>query len=143
MEVLRSSSREDGIMTTNSAVQDEVTAATIAAIERFNVAFNQRDVPAVMAAMTDDCIFESTCPPPDGVRYVGQEAVRAVWEGLFSGSPDVTFEAEELYAVGDRCTVRWLMRYTGDDGSAQHLRGIDAFRVRDGKVSEKLAYVKG
>ena len=123
-------------------VQDEVTAATIAAIERFNVAFNQRDVPAVMAAMTDDCIFESTAPP-DGNRYVGQEAVAAVWTGLFTASPDVTFEAEELYAVGDRCTVRWLMRYTGDDGSAQHLRGIDAFRVRDGKVSEKLAYVKG
>jgi hypothetical protein len=36
-----------------------------------------------------------------------------------------------------------LMRYTGQDGSAQHLRGVDVFRVRDGKVSEKLAYVKG
>lgn len=130
-------------MTVSSAALDEVTAATVAAIERFNVAFNQRDVPAVMAAMTDDCVFESTCPPPDGVRYEGQDAVRAVWEGLFSGSPDVTFEVEELYAVGDRCTVRWLMRYTGQDGSAQHLRGIDAFRVRDGKVAEKLAYVKG
>jgi ketosteroid isomerase-like protein len=119
------------------------TSATLAAIERFNVAFNARDVDAVMAAMTDDCLFESTCPPPDGVRYEGQAAVRQVWEGLFSASPDVTFEAEDVFAVDDRCTVRWLMRYTGDNGAAQHLRGVDVFRVRDGKVAEKLAYVKG
>jgi ketosteroid isomerase-like protein len=130
-------------MTTGHTAQDTVTTATIAAIERFNDAFNRRDVPAVMAAMTDDCVFESTYPPPDGVRYVGQDAVRKVWEGLFTSSPDVTFEAEELFAVDDRCTVRWLMRYTGDDGTARHLRGVDVFRVRDGKVSEKLAYVKG
>lgn len=130
-------------MSISSAVHDEVTVATIAAIERFNTAFNQRDVAAVMAAMTDDCIFESTCPPPDGVRFVGQEAVAAVWHGLFTGSPDVTFETEDLIAVGDRCTTQWVMRYTGDDGSAQHLRGVDVFRVRDGKVAEKFAYVKG
>jgi ketosteroid isomerase-like protein len=119
------------------------TPATLAAIERFNAAFNQRDVAAVMAAMTDDCVFESTCPPPDGVRYEGQAAVRQVWETLFTASPDVTFEAEEMFAVEDRCVVRWLMRYTGDDGTPRHLRGVDVFRVRDGKVAEKLAYVKG
>ena len=27
---------------------------------RFNEAFNRHDVDAVMAAMTDDCVFEST-----------------------------------------------------------------------------------
>jgi ketosteroid isomerase-like protein len=129
-------------MSISSAARDEVTTATIAAIERFNTAFNQRDVPAVMAAMTDDCIFESTAPP-DGDRYVGQEAVAAIWHGLFTASPDVTFETEDLIAVGDRCTTQWVMRYTGDDGSAQHLRGVDVFRVRDGKVAEKFAYVKG
>jgi ketosteroid isomerase-like protein len=88
-------------------------------------------------------VFESTCPPPDGVRYKGQAAVRQVWIALFTGSPDVTFEAEETFAVDDRCVVRWLMRYTGADGTPQHLRGVDVFRVRDGKVAEKLAYVKG
>jgi len=29
------------------------------------------------------------------------------------------------------------------DGQPWHLRGVDVFRVRDGKVAEKLAYVKG
>lgn len=124
-------------------VTGTAAAATLAAIERFNAAFNRHDVDAVMAAMTEDCVFESTCPPPDGVRHVGQAAVRAVWQELFRGSPDVRFTAEETFAMDDRCVVRWLMRYTGEDGSPRRLRGVDVFRVRDGKVAEKLAYVKG
>ena len=96
-----------------------------------------------MAAMTDDCVFESTYPPPDGQRFEGQEAVRAAWEDLFRSSPDATFETEELFVVDDRCTARWIYRYTGVDGTTHHIRGVDVFRVRDGKVAEKLSYVKG
>ena len=74
-------------MTLSQTAPDEVTAATIAAIERFNVAFNNHDVHGVMAAMTDDCVFESTGPQPDGARFEGQAAVREVWEGFFGSSP--------------------------------------------------------
>jgi ketosteroid isomerase-like protein len=130
-------------MTISHAAQDEVTAATVAAIERFNIAFNNRDVPGVMAAMTDDCVFESTSPQPDGARFEGQTAVRKVWEDFFGSSPGATFETEELFATGDRCVVRWLYRWTDEEGKDGHIRGVDVFRVRDGKVSEKLAYVKG
>lgn len=117
---------------------DPQTNATLAAIERFNTAFNQHDVDAVMALMTDDCVFENTYPPPDGERFVGQAAVRACWEGLFAGSPTAQFEAEEVFAAGDRAVVRW--RYSWGSG---HVRGVDVMRVRDGKVAEKLSYVKG
>jgi len=119
------------------------TASTLEAIKRFDAAFNRHDVDAVMAAMTDDCVFESTYPPPDGQRFEGQEAVRAAWEDLFRSSPDATFETEELFVVDDRCTARWIYRYTGVDGTTHHIRGVDVFRVRDGKVAEKLSYVKG
>jgi hypothetical protein len=33
--------------------------------------------------------------------------------------------------------------WTNGDGSASSLRGVDVLRVRDGKVAEKFAYVKG
>lgn len=122
---------------------DTLTASTIAAIERFNEAFNRHDVDAIMAQMTDDCVFESTSPPPDGPRYVGQAAVRAVWDQFFRSSPHAHFEAEDLFAAGDRCTVRWRYRWVDEHGQAGHIRGVDVFRVRDGKVAEKLAYVKG
>jgi len=125
-------------------LRDDVqTAATVATIEGFNEAFNRHDVDAIMALMTDDCVFESTSPPPDGPRYVGQAAVRAVWEAFFRSSPNAHFEAEEQFAAGDRCTVRWRYRWVDADGQQGHIRGVDVFRVRDGKVAEKLAYVKG
>ena len=57
----------------------EQEAATLAAVDRFNEAFNRHDVDAVMDAMTDDCVFESTSPPA-GERHVGQAAVRAAWK---------------------------------------------------------------
>jgi len=123
-------------MQTETAVA--TTAATMDTIRRFNDAFNAHDVDAVMGLMTDDCVFESTAPAPDGDRVVGQAAVRRVWEDLFRSSPDAHFDAEEILVVDDRCVVRW--RYTFGQG---HVRGVDVMRVRDGRVAEKLSYVKG
>jgi len=91
----------------------------------------------VMAAMTPDCVFEDTSPP-DGRRHVGAVAVRAAWESLFAASPDATFTTEEIVEAGDRVVARW--RYDYGDG---HVRGVDLFTVRDGRVAEKLSYVKG
>jgi ketosteroid isomerase-like protein len=122
---------------------DASGAATLAAIQRFNDAFDRHDVPAIMAAMTDDCVFEDTEPPPDGGRYVGQAAVRAYWERFFEESPRAVFETEDLFVTGDRATVRWIYRWIDGSGTAGHIRGVDVFRVRDGKVAEKLSYVKG
>lgn len=117
-------------------------AATLAAVERFNAAFNRHDVDAVMAAMTDDCVFESTAPP-FGERYVGAVEVRGAWEAFFAASPTARFDAEETIVAGDRCVVRWRYSWTGDDGEPRAVRGVDVITVRDGRVAEKLAYVKG
>jgi ketosteroid isomerase-like protein len=125
-----------------STTTDTATAATVAAVERFNEAFNRHDVDAVMAAMTDDCVFDNTRPPPEGERFVGQEAVRGFWEAFFERSPQAHFDTEEIFAVADRCVVRWVYHWVRDDKPG-HIRGVDVFRVRDQKVAEKLSYVKG
>lgn len=122
---------------------DELTAATIATVEQFNDALNRHDVDAVMALMTDDCIFENTYPAPDGERYTGQAAVRGFWEEMLRNSPSAHFDTEEMFAHGDRCTARWVYTYVSGDGTKGHIRGADIFKVRDGKVAEKFAYVKG
>ncbi|HEX7118257.1 MAG TPA: nuclear transport factor 2 family protein [Longimicrobiales bacterium] len=122
--------------------QDPVTEATIAAVDRFNEAFNAHDVDAIMEAMTEDCVFDNTRPPPDGERFEGQAAVRASWEAMFRRSPHARFETEEMFAAGDRRVVRWTYHWIRD-GRPGHVRGVDIFRVRDGKVAEKLSYVKG
>jgi ketosteroid isomerase-like protein len=111
------------------------------AVDRFNEAFNRHDVDAVMATMTDDCVFESTSPP-DGERHEGAAAVRAAWEAFFASSPTARFDAEDVIASGDRAVMQWRYSWS-DDGGEHHIRGVDVLRVRDGKVAEKFAYVKG
>lgn len=123
--------------------QGNSAAATIAAVQRFNDAFNRHDVAAVLECMTDDCIFEDTWPPPDGKRYQGQAEVRIAWEEFFSSSPHAVFEFEEIFACGNRCVVRWTYRWLDREGRPGHVRGVDVMRVRDGRVAEKLSYVKG
>jgi ketosteroid isomerase-like protein len=117
---------------------DEQTASTLAAVARFNAAFDRHDVDGIIAASTEDCVFENTGPAPDGDRYEGAAAVRGFWERFFKENPRAKFVTEEQFAAGDRCVVRW--RY---DWGGGHVRGVDVFRVRDGRVAEKLAYVKG
>lgn len=116
--------------------------STRAAVERFNDAFNRHDVDGIMRCMTEDCVFENTRPAPDGTRISGHAAVRAFWEQFFARSPHARFDTEELIAAGDRCVVRWRYSWVRDDVPG-HVRGVDIFRVRDGKVAEKLSYVKG
>ena len=122
--------------------ENDTTNLTLAAVEKFNSAFNRHDVDGVMNAMTEDCVFENTNPPPDGSRLVGAIAVRAFWEKFFAANPDARFEAEEMFAKDDRCVVRWIYRKT-KEGKPWHLRGVDIFKVRNGKVAEKFSYVKG
>jgi len=60
----------------------------------------------------------------------------------FARNPDARFEAEEMIVSGDRAVVRWVYRKMRN-GQPWHIRGVDVFTVRDGKVAAKLAYVKG
>lgn len=118
------------------------TQETIETVDRFNEAFNRHDVDAVMNLMTDDVVFDNTVPP-DGERYEGQEAVRGFWDRFFAANPGAWFDSEDTFAVDDRCVVQWLFTFDRSNPDGGHVRGVDLFRVRDGKVAEKLSYVKG
>jgi len=115
---------------------------TRAVIDRFNEAFNRHDADALASLLTDDTVFEDTSPAPDGQRIEGKTAVVAYWRGWFARNPDAKFEAEDVIVSGDRAVVRWVY-HKMRNGQPWHLRGVDVFTVRDGKVAAKLAYVKG
>jgi hypothetical protein len=119
------------------------TEETRDVIDRFNEAFNNHDVDGVMALMTDDVVFDNTSPAPDGTRVEGQADVRAFWEKFFAGNPRAWFDTEDMFVTDDRCTTRWRFTFDKDAPEKGHIRGADVFKVRDGKVCEKLSYVKG
>lgn len=111
-------------------------------VNRFNDAVNKQDSVTVAALLTDDTVFENTNPAPDGTRLEGKAAVAAFWTKWFAANAGATFEAEETIVAGNKVTVRWIYRKLRD-GKPWHLRGIDVFTVRDGKIAAKLSYVKG
>jgi ketosteroid isomerase-like protein len=110
------------------------TAAVVAA---FGAAWGAHELDKALSMITDDCVFEATGPAPDGVPHKGRDEIRRAWEPIFNDT-DSRFEVEESIVCGDRVVERWCYSWNGG-----HIRGVDLFRVRDGLVAEKLAYVKG
>jgi ketosteroid isomerase-like protein len=115
---------------------------TRTAIEKFNEAFNRHDADALATLLTEDTVFEDTSPAPDGRRVEGKTGVVTFWREWFMRNANARFEAEELIVSGNRATVLWVYRKMRN-GQPWHLRGVDIFTVRDGKIAAKLAYVKG
>ena len=110
---------------------------TRAAIERFHDALNGHDIDSLSRLVHEECVFETT-DTPNGTRHVCRAAVLRACQDFFEQSPGARFEIEEIVTVDDRAFVRW--RYDWGDG---HVRGVDVMRVREGKVVETFAYVKG
>ncbi|MEI2692949.1 MAG: nuclear transport factor 2 family protein [Anaerolineae bacterium] len=109
----------------------------------FNDALNRHDVPAMMALMSEDCVFENTSPAPDGTRYVGKEAVAQFWQEFFRAAPQARIQVEEIFGLGWRCVIRWRYDWVDAAGQPGHVRGVNIFTVKDGLINEKLSYVKG
>ena len=122
--------------------QDLSATETIELIGKLDDAVNRRDIDGMMTLVTDDIVWETT-GAPDGQRFEGRAAVRAAGAEFFKSSPNAHFEAEETIALGDRAVVRWLYRWVDQDGNAGHVRGVDVYKIRDGKACEILSYVKG
>ena len=116
----------------NAQMQDALSV-----VEAFGEAWAAHDLDAVLALITDDCIFDATGPAPDGRTHVGRDAIRDAWRNIFADTAS-QFDAEETFDCEDRVVQRW--RYSWDGG---HIRGVDLFTVRGGKVAAKLSYVKG
>ena len=125
--------------TQNAESAEQATRSTV---EKFNQTFNRHDADMLANLLTEDTVFEDTSPAPDGRRIEGKAAVVEFWREWFGHNADARFEAEEMIVSGNRATVLWVYRKMRN-GQQWHLRGVDIFTVREGKIAAKLAYVKG
>jgi limonene-1,2-epoxide hydrolase len=109
----------------------------------FNEAFNRHDVAGMMQHMSEDCVFETTNPAPNGAKFTGKADVAQFWHTFFRESPHAHIEIEEIFGAGLRCIMRWRYDWVDPAGTKGHVRGVDIFQVRNGLICEKLSYVKG
>src|SRR5262247_3954444 len=119
------------------------TMVTVKDLEAFGDGWNRHDVDYLMTFMTDDCVFElSAGPDPWGKRFVGKDAVREGFAGVFKRFPDVHFGNTRHFVSGDRGLSEWLFTGTTADGKKVEVTGCDVFTFRGDKIAVKNSYLK-
>ncbi len=112
-------------------------------LQSFADAFNAHDIKAIMAHMTDDCVFEASAGPDvDGQKFIGQEQVKKAFEDVFSTFPDAHWSNPRHFIVGERGFTEWIFIGTNKDGVKVEVAGCDLFTFKDGKIAVKNSYRK-
>jgi steroid delta-isomerase-like uncharacterized protein len=100
------------------------------AVLSYKEAFNNRDVDAILALLSEDCIFE---PAQNGLILKGKAAIKTYLTEFFTKLPDKKLKGIDIFQAGFHVVFRWEL-----DGK----RGVDIFDFREGLISEKLSYQK-
>lgn len=117
-----------------------VTAEMLAA---YSAAFNRHDVDALLAVMTEDCVFDTAGgTEAHGTRHVGKAAVGAAFAQVWASFPDAHWGEDRHFVHGDRGVSEWLFTGTRADGKRVEAEGCDLFTFRDGKIAVKRAFRK-
>jgi steroid delta-isomerase-like uncharacterized protein len=121
-------------------------------IDRYNGAWNDHDVEAIVSMHTDDSVFENHTT---GDVNIGRDAIRTAITGIFGVFPDLSFEARSQYLRDDLVVQEWTARGTHEGamsrsgmtieptGRAVEYRGMDIIPIRDGLVARKDVYSDG
>lgn len=112
-------------------------------LDAFAAAWNRHDVDALMACMTDDCVFEAAAGKEvSGTRSVGRDAVRRAYAAVFETYPDARWNQPRHFVAGDRAVSEWTFTGTTRDGAKVEVNGCDLFTLRGGKIAVKNSYRK-
>jgi ketosteroid isomerase-like protein len=123
-------------------IRMERLEAAVRTVITFTQAFNQHDLWSILSLFSQDCVYEAASPAPDGVVYRGKASVKEYWQGFFEGHRNAHLKIEETIGFGQRCIAVWRCDWMDASGSAQHLRGVDLFRLENSLIAEQISYTK-
>jgi hypothetical protein len=90
----------------------EVDPAEYAAIrelwKQHSIAEDDRDLPGLIATLTDDCVYTVE---PDGARWEGHEGAARFYTELLTAFPDIHFDLTDI-VIGPQGVCEWA-RVTG------------------------------
>jgi steroid delta-isomerase-like uncharacterized protein len=119
------------------------------AIGRYNEAWNDHDLDAIIAMHAEDMVFENHTA---GESAQGADEVREHIGSIFETWPDIRFETRRLYARDGVVTQEWTASATHTNtmrrgnlvaeptGNRIEWRGIDVIPFEDGLVKRKDVY---
>ncbi|MGZ8702624.1 MAG: nuclear transport factor 2 family protein [Gaiellaceae bacterium] len=124
-------------------MSNAIAEVTTAVLQDFADAWNRHDIDALMAYMSDDCVFEASAGPDVcGTRCAGRDAVRAGFAEVWKTFPDAHWGNARHLVLGDRGVSEWTFTGTRNDGTRVEVDGCDLFTFRGGKIALKNSYRK-
>ena len=117
-------------------------------IDRYNRAWNEHDVDAIIAMHAPDMVFENHTA---GERAGGSQ-VREHISRIFAAWPDIAFATRRLYVREDLVVQEWTARAThtremrrgeivaAPSGRRVEWEGLDVIPFEDGQVKRKDVY---
>ncbi len=113
-------------------------------LEAFAQAWSRHDIEALMACMTDDCVFHTSAGPGAcGTRYIGYEAVRNGFMKAWADFPDAQWTRARHAVTGRRGVSEWTFVGTrASDGQRIEVDGCDLFTFHGDKIRVKDSWRK-
>jgi steroid delta-isomerase-like uncharacterized protein len=112
-------------------------------LKAYAEAWNNHDIDALMAYMTNDCIFEAASGEEEwGTRYQGADEVRKRFQAVWKDIPDAHWSRDRHFISGDSGLSEWVFTGTTNDGKNIEMQGCDVFTFRAGKIYKKSTYLK-
>jgi ketosteroid isomerase-like protein len=109
-------------------------------IERLAEAMNQHDLDGAVGLVHED--YRSEQPAHPGRAFVGRAQMRANWEAMFAGIPDLRVEILGSVQGGVTAWTEWRWTGTRTDGVAVDVRGVTLFEIRDGEIVAGRLYME-
>ena len=121
-------------------------------IDRYNEAWNDHDVDAIVAMHSDDSVFENHTT---GDLNEGKDEIAKAINGIFTVFPDLAFETRRQYIRDDLVVQEWTARGTHlgkmmraglevePTGRTVEYRGMDVIPIAHGLVARKDVYSDG
>lgn len=106
--------------------------ANIRLINRFNEAWEAMDLEAVVATMTEDCVYRQTQDTPP---VTGHQAIIDKMQPLVDSSYAITYDSLETFARGPVVVNRRIDIYHSDTRPLEW-EGIGLFLIEDGLIRE-------
>ena len=113
---------------------------TLEIITQFNLAFQKKDPTLLHKIVDTNCVMEGSMPPPDGITISGYESNIAFWTEMID-TLNTQFSPESVDIAGEKATIKW--KFMWGEKLENHIRGVSLATVRNKKILEVVAYIKG
>lgn len=111
-------------------------------LRAFLKAWSAKDIDAILACMSKDCVYYASIGPDPGQKYAGQKAVRAGVTNMLARDKTKHASVSNLIITGRRAVWQWRYVSASEDGKDIIDIGCDLIWFKGTKIAIKDAYRK-